>query len=256
MSNVALLDELMSAFNQGNLEVFDRLLLPSFFGYTAQGGEPTAPEAWRSIVQALREALPDLSASLGPLTESGGELSGPMTLSGTFSGNLWGKPGDGQRHTVAGTVVARFEGERLALRWEGIMVVAVLRSMGVLPMPEQAHLKPAHPVSVPEIVSRLIFNGQRLAEKPCSHLDHIQVTQPATHVCAECVASGDDWPALRMCLECGYVGCCDVSVNKHMKQHCAATGHALIRSIHMNEAWLWCYPDSAFLGSRHLQRAA
>jgi CPA2 family monovalent cation:H+ antiporter-2 len=123
-----------------------------------------------------------------------------------------------------------------------------------MPQPEKAHLKPQHPVGLPEIILRLIFNGMRLQETPCSHLDRIHVTEPERHVCGQCVASGDEWPALRMCLECGYVGCCDLSVNKHMKKHCEATGHVIFRSIQPGEAWIWCYPDSAFLSSRHLSR--
>jgi uncharacterized UBP type Zn finger protein len=55
-----------------------------------------------------------------------------------------------------------------------------------------------------------------------------------------------------MCLECGFVGCCDQSVNKHMKKHSEATGHVIFRSIQPGEAWIWCYADSAFLSSRHL----
>jgi hypothetical protein len=211
----ALLSQLVSAFNQDDLAAFDRRLLPGFFGYAPQPGEPTAPEALRDIGQALRAACPDLRVTLGPLEQAAGEWRGQMTLEGTFTGSLWGRPGTGTRQALSGTVVARFEGDRLALRWDQMNFVGALRGMGVMPQPEQAHLKPPYPVRLPEIVLRLIFNGQRLQEKPCSHLDHIHVTEPATQVCEACVASGDEWPALRMCLECGYVGCCDLSVNKH-----------------------------------------
>ncbi len=248
----ALLNQLAGAFNQGDLAAFDRLLLPGFFGYEPQGGEPTAPQAFREVGQALRAACPDLRVTLEPLSQAADGLRGRMTLEGTFTGNLWGKPGDGNRHTLEGTAVARFEGDRLALSWEQMNFVPTLRGMGVMPTPDKAHLKPTYPVAIPEIILRLIFNGMRLPEKPCTHLDRIRVTKPATHVCEQCVASGDEWPALRMCLECGFVGCCDLSVNKHMKKHCEATGHVIFRSIHLSEAWIWCYADSAFLSSRHL----
>jgi predicted ester cyclase len=250
----ALLNQLVSAFNQGDLAAFDRLLTPGFFGYSPQPQEPTAPEAFREIGQALRAACPDLRVTLEPTAQPGETLRGRMTLAGTFTGSLWGVPGDGQPHTLEGTAVARFEGDRLAVSWEQMNFVSVLRGMGVMPQPEKAHLKPLYPASIPEIILRLIFNGMKLQEKPCSHLDRIRVTEPATHVCEQCVASGDEWPAVRMCLECGFVGCCDQSVNKHMKKHCEATGHAIFRSIQPGEAWIWCYPDSAFLSSRHLAR--
>jgi predicted ester cyclase len=107
---------------------------------------------------------------------------------------------------------------------------------------------------IPEIALRLLFNGLQLEEKPCSHLDLIQVTEPTTDVCEQCVASGDVWPALRMCLVCGFTGCCDTSVNKHMKKHSEETGHPIFRSVRKGEAWIWCYEDNCFLSSRHLAR--
>ena len=246
------LEALVAACNQGDLDTFQQLLLPEFFGYTAQPGEPTAPQALSEIVQALRGASPDLNVTLGPLAEAASEARGPMTVSGTFSGKLWEVPGDGKRYSMSATVVARAEGDRLALRWEQPALVPMLRELRLMPRPEEAHLKPNPYGAFPEIIRRLVFNNLQLAEKPCSHLDRIRVTEPATHACQQCLASGDEWPALRMCLECGFVGCCDLSVNKHMKQHIDATGHVLIRSIQAEEGWIWCYADSAFLSSRHL----
>jgi len=251
----AVLEELVAACNQGDWAAFDRLLLPSYFGYDPQPGEPTAPQALREIAQALRAAAPDLSVTLGPLAEVEGQARGPMTVTGTFTGILWNVPGDGARHTATATVVARAEGQRLALRWEAPPLVPTLRELRLMPKPEEAHLKPNPYGAFPEIIRRLVFNNLQLTEKPCSHLDRIHVTEPDRHVCNECVASGDEWPALRMCLECGYVGCCDLSVNKHMKKHCEAAGHVLFRSIQPGEAWLWCYADSAFLPSLHLKAA-
>ena len=124
----ALLSQLVAAFNGGDLAAFDRLLLPGFFGYTPQPKEPTAPEAFREIGQALRAAYPDLRVTLEPLSQAGATLRGRMTLAGTFTGKLWGKPGDGQPHTLEGTAVARFEGGRLAVSWEQVNFVGALRA--------------------------------------------------------------------------------------------------------------------------------
>jgi uncharacterized UBP type Zn finger protein len=50
-----------------------------------------------------------------------------------------------------------------------------------------------------------------------------------------------------MCLICGYVGCCDMSKNKHATAHFKSTSHPLIRSIEPRESWVWCYVDKVFL---------
>jgi len=82
----------------------------------------------------------------------------------------------------------------------------------------------------------------------CNHLDSIKVTETDTHVCEECVEQGDTWVHLRLCLECGHVGCCDSSKNKHATKHFHRTEHPLIRSIQPGENWIWCYVDQFYPG--------
>ena len=77
----------------------------------------------------------------------------------------------------------------------------------------------------------------------CTHLDEIKVTETSTRVCNECLQLGDTWVHLRLCLECGHVGCCDSSKNKHATRHFHHTQHPLIRSIEPGERWVWCYVD-------------
>ena len=77
----------------------------------------------------------------------------------------------------------------------------------------------------------------------CSHLNQISITSTQTHVCEESVKMGDRWVHLRLCLECGHVGCCDSSKNKHATKHFHRTKHPLIRSNEPGEAWVWCYVD-------------
>jgi uncharacterized UBP type Zn finger protein len=80
----------------------------------------------------------------------------------------------------------------------------------------------------------------------CEHLAHSHYVAPKVHVCAECVALGDEWVHLRTCLACGHVGCCDSSKNKHATKHFHATKHPVIASAQPHERWLWCYVDEQF----------
>ena len=82
----------------------------------------------------------------------------------------------------------------------------------------------------------------------CTHLGEIKVSQTQTRVCNECVQLGDTWVHLRLCLECGHVGCCDSSKNKHATRHFHRTRHPLIRSIEPGERWVWCYVDEVVPG--------
>jgi uncharacterized UBP type Zn finger protein len=82
----------------------------------------------------------------------------------------------------------------------------------------------------------------------CSHLDDIKVAQTRIRVCDECVKLGDTWVHLRLCLECGHVGCCDSSKNRHATRHFHSVRHPLIRSIEPGERWVWCYVDEVVPG--------
>jgi uncharacterized UBP type Zn finger protein len=82
----------------------------------------------------------------------------------------------------------------------------------------------------------------------CTHLNQIRVTTTNNHVCEDCVKTGDNWVHLRMCLECGHVGCCDSSKNKHATKHFHTTRHPLMRSIEPGEKWMWCYVDEMMTG--------
>jgi uncharacterized UBP type Zn finger protein len=84
--------------------------------------------------------------------------------------------------------------------------------------------------------------------KPCGHLDSIAIDRTATRVCEDCVPTGDRWVHLRMCMTCGYVGCCDSSKNKHATRHFRESAHPLMRSIEPGERWIWCYVDEAIVG--------
>jgi uncharacterized UBP type Zn finger protein len=85
-------------------------------------------------------------------------------------------------------------------------------------------------------------------ERECSHLELIQEVAPSgTEGCPDCLALGDSWLHLRICLVCGYVGCCDLAKNHHMLDHIKETGHPIIQSFEPREDWIWCYEDEAIL---------
>jgi uncharacterized UBP type Zn finger protein len=81
----------------------------------------------------------------------------------------------------------------------------------------------------------------------CTHLAETPLDAkpvPVGRECVDCVAAGHrDWVHLRLCLECGHVGCCDSSPRKHASAHYAEVKHPVMRSIEPNEQWRWCFVD-------------
>ena len=53
--------------------------------------------------------------------------------------------------------------------------------------------------------------------------------------------TGVHWVALRQCLDCGNVGCCDSSPLRHATAHFHETAHPVMESAEPGEDWRWCY---------------
>jgi hypothetical protein len=85
-----------------------------------------------------------------------------------------------------------------------------------------------------------------LTVERCSHLDTIEFTELPVPIegCEECLKIGSRWVHLRMCMECGKIGCCDDSPNRHASRHAHEVSHPIIRSAEPGEDWRWCYIDN------------
>ena len=88
---------------------------------------------------------------------------------------------------------------------------------------------------------------RKKAESPrapkCEHLAMVPMDPKPEGGCPQCIEAGDTWVHLRFCVECGAVGCCDDSKNRHARKHWEAEGHPVMRSKEPGEEWAWCYPD-------------
>lgn len=83
------------------------------------------------------------------------------------------------------------------------------------------------------------------SDGPLQAWGHIKISQVPEFVdgCEDCLALAMPWLQLRICLECGHVGCCDNSPERHATDHANASDHPIIRSLEPGEEWSWCYID-------------
>ncbi|MFD4245265.1 UBP-type zinc finger domain-containing protein [Streptomyces sp. NPDC058525] len=83
----------------------------------------------------------------------------------------------------------------------------------------------------------------------CTHVAELPRPEPvpSDRTCAECLAVGGHPVQLRMCLECGEVGCCDSSPYRHATAHHEKTGHPVMRSFEPGEIWRWCFVDGSIV---------
>ena len=73
--------------------------------------------------------------------------------------------------------------------------------------------------------------------------EHVRDVQPSALGCEDCLKIHGHWVHLRICTQCGHVGCCDNSPNRHATRHFHATQHPIIRSFEPGEDWYYCYLD-------------
>jgi CPA1 family monovalent cation:H+ antiporter len=80
----------------------------------------------------------------------------------------------------------------------------------------------------------------------CADLDFYPAVETVTEPeCVDCLREGTTWVALRQCLECGHVGCCDSSPRRHATAHFRDNQHPVIESAEPGEDWRWCYVHHA-----------
>ena len=76
----------------------------------------------------------------------------------------------------------------------------------------------------------------------CADLDaYPAIETVADPECGDCLREGTTWVALRQCLECGNIGCCDSSPRRHATAHFHENQHPVIESAEPDEDWRWCY---------------
>jgi hypothetical protein len=89
--------------------------------------------------------------------------------------------------------------------------------------------------------------SEHVVADTCTHLGTITDAAPSSEGCEDCLRIGGRWVHLRRCMQCGHIGCCDNSPNRHATAHWRDhPDHPLIQSYEPDEDWCWCYPDELF----------
>lgn len=79
----------------------------------------------------------------------------------------------------------------------------------------------------------------------CKHLT--KFAAPRTDKCEECLGNVHKL-GLRVCLDCGHVGCCESDPGQHALKHSRETEHQVIASYPADEnSFIWCYADNNYL---------
>jgi tellurite resistance protein TerC len=167
-----------------------------------------------------------------------------------YSSNVFALLGLRSLYFLLAGVIRKLRFLRIGLALMLVLAAAKLALGNVVHVPPLVSLGAIVVIMLVAVIASLLFprNGEALpAKATCIHLDQVPDAAPRAGGCEECLALGERWVHLRLCLTCGHVGCCDSSPNKHATAHWRHTGHPIIRSLEPGERWKWCYVDRLML---------
>jgi steroid delta-isomerase-like uncharacterized protein len=99
------IDELI---NKGNLAVADEVMASNYV-YHFPMYEVKGPEGFKELIGMMRNAFPDLNATIDELIAEGDTVAARFTLRGTFKGEMMGNAPTGKQLTFPEAVFIRFE---------------------------------------------------------------------------------------------------------------------------------------------------
>lgn len=87
-----------------------------------------------------------------------------------------------------------------------------------------------------------VYSNTRRTGFTCADFDRYPaIATVKDPVCQRCLDEELTWVALRQCLECGNIGCCDSSTGRHATAHFHAEQHPVMETAEPGENWRWCY---------------
>lgn len=161
-----------------------------------------------------------------------------------YTSNVFALLGLRALYSVLGDLLGRLRFLRYGLA--AMLVFVALKML----LADAVHVPPGVSLAVIAAIFGAAVAASRVFPEPslpCAHLGAAPPATPQTTGCAECLAQGDSWVQLRLCLSCGHVGCCDSSKNRHATAHFRDTQHPVIQSLQPGEKWKWCYLEKTMV---------
>jgi len=121
-------------FNQGRVELVPELLHPDYVNRSP--GSPDLPrgrEGVAIVVQALRQAFPDLHYHVEDMVVGADAVAVRTTLRGTHLGDFFGLPATGKRVEVSQMTIERFGDGKIIEHHRITDELALRQQLGVLP---------------------------------------------------------------------------------------------------------------------------
>ena len=121
------------ALNKGNLTTVDECLTPDFVYHAPGGVEVKGPDGYKQFIAGLRTAYPDIHVKIENILAEGDTVATRTTCTFTFTGQTGTVAPTGKQVSMTGTILDRFEGNRLAETWEFYDRLDLYQQLGLMP---------------------------------------------------------------------------------------------------------------------------
>ncbi|HZI91868.1 MAG TPA: ester cyclase [Thermoleophilaceae bacterium] len=127
------------AWNTGELDLLDEIVAPDAVDHdrynpNASGGL----EGAKRTVAMYREAFPDIAFTVDDVIAEGDKVVVRWTATGTHQGEIMGIPATGNKSTVSGIGIDRFEDGKIVEAWNAWDTLGMMQNIGALPQQEAA----------------------------------------------------------------------------------------------------------------------
>ena len=127
---------IIEGLNQGNVNVFDELMVLNFVDHDAST-TMQGLEAFKQFVSAYLTAFPDLHFTIEDQIAEEDKTTLRYTARGTHRGELMGIPPTGKQVTVTGIFITRWANGKAEESWLNFDALGMLQQLGVVPAPGQ-----------------------------------------------------------------------------------------------------------------------
>lgn len=109
-------------FNLGKLHVANEIFAPDFLdrGHDQMVGKMSGPDGFAHFVKMVREALPDIRATIQTMVAEGDYVAMWNTATATHRGELFGMPPSGKPISMKDFHFFRFEAGKIVEHWNQI----------------------------------------------------------------------------------------------------------------------------------------
>lgn len=129
-ANVDLLQSTFEAFNARDIATCLTRLSPDFIiNVAGEPGPRYGHESWRSGVEIINNAFPDLRAEIEDIFGSGDRVAVRLTFRGTHQGDLEGIPATGRHVTYSSNEIYRVTDGLIAEEWICSDVASLFRQI-------------------------------------------------------------------------------------------------------------------------------